>query len=133
MTKEQIEIFKELREIFNDISTRICEKFSEILKIDFDFNRIRLRENHISITYYQYNDSYYDGEDEVDYITIDYEDLLLGEEKVLENLINERKEKIKFEEELERSVIERKQQEEFQNELDLYNKLKKKFEPKYDD
>lgn len=133
MTKEQIEIFKELHKIFDEVTERIAQKFSEVLKINYDFRRIRLNDNYISVTYYDYNSSYYDGEDEIDYITIDYEDLLLGEEKVLENLINERKEKIKFEEELERQGEEKKRQEEFQSELELYNKLKKKFEPKYDD
>jgi hypothetical protein len=132
MTKEQIENFKELCKIFNDIGERISEKFSEILKIDCGFHKIRLKNNYISITYYDYDDSYYYSENEIDCITIDYEDLLLGEEKVLENLINKRKKEIEFEKELERQKEEENHQKEFQNELELYNKLKKKFEPKYD-
>jgi hypothetical protein len=133
MTKEQIETFKKLHKLFHEMAEEISKKFSEFFKINFDFNRIRLGDNYITITYYQYSHDYYDGEDEIDYFSVEYNELLFGQEKVLEKLIKERQQEIELEKEQEKQKEIEKHQKEFQNELELYEKLKKKFSPIYDD
>ncbi len=133
MTKEQLNNFKKLYKIFKKMANEIAIKFAEYFKINFDFIKIRLVDNYVTIKYCQHSFDYYSDEDEIDYLQIKYEDLLLEYDDVIKKVINERQEEIEFEKELERQKEEKKHQEEFQNNLELYNKLKKKFEPKYDD
>jgi len=133
ITKEQLNNFKKLYKIFKKMANEIATKFAEYFKIDFDFIKIRLVDNHVTITFCQHNDAYYSGEDEIDYLQIEYEDLLLGCDNVIKKLIDERQQEINFEKQREKEKEEKEQQRELENELELYNKLKNKFEPKYDD
>jgi abortive infection bacteriophage resistance protein len=133
MTKEQIDNFKELYKIFETMAEKIATKFADTFKIDFDFIKIRLRENYVTINYCQHNDAYYSGEDEIDYLPIEYEDLLLGYDNIVKKVIDERQQDIDSEKQKEKEKKEKEQQRELENELELYNKLKNKFEPIYDD